>query len=213
MLSKVTMSRIESRDPSPHIPSRARAFVYVASCSDEDILKLGFSRDPLARLRSFHPRYFEFFDLDRSFLVETDRVKDARAIERRLADAVAEHRAPSPLLVDRTAGGHTEWYRGAYAAIHADAMQAIAELGHGYHASLRQWLRGRLTLQSDMIYEWSGQMLRTLEIQRGSDPQGALLLQQTLEAALDAYERVGLATDHLLPEDVLEWWQQHKSTR
>jgi hypothetical protein len=207
------MSRIESRDPSPRIPSRARAFVYVASCRDEDILKLGFSRDPLARLRSFHPRYFAFFDLDRSFLIETDRVKDARAIERRLAGKVAEHRAPSPLLVERTAGGHTEWFRGAYDAIHADALRAIAELGHGYHASLRHWLRERLVRQSDMIYEWSNRMLRAIEIQRESDPQGALELQRTLEAALDAYEHVGLATDHMLPEDVLDWWRQHKTAR
>ncbi|HET7065884.1 MAG TPA: GIY-YIG nuclease family protein [Rudaea sp.] len=207
------MSRIESRDPSPNIPSRARAFVYVASCRDEDILKLGFSRDPLARLRSFHPRYFAFFDLDRSFLIETDRVKDARAIERRLADRVAEHRAPSPLLVERTAGGHTEWFRGAYDAIRTDAMRAIAELGHGYHASLRHWLRERLTGQGDMIYEWSSRMLQAIEIQRESDPQGALKLQRTLEAALDAYEHVGLATDHMLPEDVLDWWRQHKNAR
>jgi len=207
------MSRIESRDPSPHIPSRARAFVYVASCRDEDILKVGFSRDPLARLRSFHPRYFAFFDLDRSFLIETDRVKDARAIERRLATNVAEHRAPSPLLVERTAGGHTEWFRGAYDAIHADALRAIAELGHGYHANLRHWLRERLTRQSDMIYEWSNRMLQAIEIQRESDAQGALDLQRTLEAALDAYEHVGLATDHMLPEDVLDWWRQHKATR
>ena len=207
------MSRIESRDPSPRIPSRARAFVYIATCRDEDILKLGFSRDPLARLRSFHPRYFAFFDLERSFLIETHRVKDARAIERRLADKVAEHRAPSPLLVERAAGGHTEWFRGAYAAIHADAMRAIAELGHGYHSSLRHWLRERLTAQSDMIYEWSSQMLRAIEIQRASDPQGVSDLQQTLEAALDAYEHVGFATDHLLSEDVLDWWRQHRSTR
>ena len=207
------MSRIESRDPSPYIPSRARAFVYVAACRDEDILKVGFSRDPLARLRSFHPRYFEFFDLDGSFLIETDKVKDARAIEQRLARKVAEHRAPSPLLVERTAGGHTEWYRGAYAAIHADAMRAIAELGHGYHASLRQWLRERLARQSDMVYEWSGQMFRAIEIQRGSDPQGALNLQQTLEAALDAYEHVGLTAHHILPEDVRDWWQQHHTAR
>ena len=207
------MSRIESRDPSPHIPSRARAFVYVASCRDEDILKLGFSRDPLVRLRSFHPRYFAFFDLDRSFLIETDRVKDARAIERRLSAKVAEHRAPSPLLVDRTAGGHTEWFRGAYDAIHTDALRAIAELGHGYHASLRHWLSERLSRQSDTIYEWSGQMLRTIEIQHASDPQGALSLQRTLEAALDAYEHVGLATEHMLPEDVLDWWRQFKAAR
>lgn len=207
------MSRIESRDPSPRIPSRARAFVYVATCRDEEILKLGFSRDPLARLRSFHPRYFEFFDLDRSFLIETDRVKDARAIERRLADTVAEHRAPSPLLIARAAGGHTEWFRGAYAAIHADAMQAVAELGHGYHASLRHWLSERLTQQGDTIYEWSGQMLRLIEIQRGSDVHGALNAQHTLEDALDAYDEIGLPVDQLLPEDVLDWWRQHKAAR
>ena len=206
-------SRIESRDPSPRVPSRARAFVYVASCRDEDILKLGFSRDPLVRLRSLHPRYFAFFDLDRSFLIETDRVKDARAIERRLADRVAEHRAPSPLLVDRTAGGHTEWYRGAHAAIHSEAMRAIAELGHGYHASLRHWLRERLMRQSDMVYEWSSQMLRAIEIQRGTEPQDALRLEQTLGAALDAYEHVGLTTDQLLSEDVLDWWHRHKTVR
>ena len=56
-------------------------------------------------------------------------------------------------------------------------------------------------------------MLRAIEIQRGSDPRGALTLLQTLEAALDAYEHVDLATDHLLPEDVLDWWRQHKTAR
>jgi hypothetical protein len=53
---------------------------------------------------SFHPRYFAFFDLDRSLLIETYRVKDARSSspsrQRR------GHRAPSPLLIERAAGGH-----------------------------------------------------------------------------------------------------------
>ena len=56
-------------------------------------------------------------------------------------------------------------------------------------------------------------MLRAMEIQRGSDPQGALNLQQTLEAALDAYEHVGLTAHDLLPEDVRDWWQQHQTAR
>jgi hypothetical protein len=64
-----------------------------------------------------------------------------------------------------------------------------------------------------MIYEWSGQMLRTIEMQRGSDPQGALNLQHTLAAALDAYEHVGLAAHHLLPEDVRDWWQRYQTAR
>jgi hypothetical protein len=51
-------------------------------------------------------------------------------------------------------------------------------------------------------------MLRLIEIQRGSDAQGALHTQHTLEAALDAYGHVGLPVDHLLPQDVLEWWRQ-----
>jgi len=38
--------------------------VYVLPCQHDDILKLGFSRDPLLRMQTLHQRYFDFFDLD-----------------------------------------------------------------------------------------------------------------------------------------------------
>ena len=85
--------------PVPRFASRGRAFVYVLPCRDEDLLKIGFSRDPLQRMRALHRRFFDFFDLDRAFLVATDRVRDARRIERALLTAFADRRSPAPLVV------------------------------------------------------------------------------------------------------------------
>ena len=62
---------IDRRDPASRTLSRGRCFLYVLPlASHEDVLKLGFSRDPLDRLQALHPRYFEVFDLERAFLVE-----------------------------------------------------------------------------------------------------------------------------------------------
>src|SRR5688572_27713655 len=89
--------------------STGRAFAYVLPCRHEDILKVGFSRDPLDRLQTLHPRYFEFFDIDQGLLIETDRVPDARSIESFLKAQLQEHQAPAPLVIPRSAAGHTEW--------------------------------------------------------------------------------------------------------
>ena len=66
----------------------APAFVYVAPARYEDILKLGFSHDPCRRIRSFHRRYFEYFDLKRSFAIAAIDEQDARRIERGVESAV-----------------------------------------------------------------------------------------------------------------------------
>ena len=87
----------------PRFASRGRAFVYVLPCREEDILKVGFSRDPLQRLRTLHRRFYDFFDLDRALLVETDHLRDARAIERLLITGLADHRVLAPLVVPRSA--------------------------------------------------------------------------------------------------------------
>jgi hypothetical protein len=105
--------RIDPREPCNRGPSRGRAYVYVLPCAYEDLLKLGFSRDPLDRIQTLHPRWFEFFDLDRGFLVESETVHDARDLELGLGRALIEHNAPAPLVISREAAGHTEWYRGA----------------------------------------------------------------------------------------------------
>ena len=112
--------RIDPREPNNRGPSRGRCFVYVLPCAYEDILKLGFSRDPLQRMQALHPRWFEFFDVDTAFLVETETVRDARDLELGLAKVIAEHNAPAPLVIRREAAGHSEWYRGAHAGAVAD---------------------------------------------------------------------------------------------
>ncbi len=205
--------RIQQHDPSPNVPSRGRAFTYVLPCRGEDILKIGFSRDPVARLRTLHPRYFDFFDVDRAFLIETDLVRDARRVERELARGVSEHRAPSPLVVPRNAAGHTEWYRGAYDQVAGAAASVVTKFGYVHHASLQAWLSTCLGQRSDRLFEWSLQVLDAIQIQRplGSDlarPLECLLLDR-----LDEHAAAGLAPESLIPEDVRDWYQSQCSRR
>ena len=77
-------------------------------CRDEDLLKLGFSRDPFTRFSTLHRRFFTFFDLDRGLLVDAERVAVARRIERTLIETFRDARAMAPLVVPAAAGGHTE---------------------------------------------------------------------------------------------------------
>ena len=109
------MSFVRTADPEQtRASSEGACFLYVLPCAYEDLLKLGFSRQPLRRMQELQTRYFEFFDLERAFLVETETVRDARKLELDLGRAIVAHGAPAPLLVRDEAAGHTEWYRGAY---------------------------------------------------------------------------------------------------
>lgn len=119
---------------------RGRAFLYVLMASGpEDLLKVGLTNDPLKRWSSFHPRWFQAFDLDRSLLVETETRADAQALETSLHRSLATHRCPVPMTMFTGAGGATEWYRGAHAAAHGFAVECRA---HGYvvHLQARAWL-------------------------------------------------------------------------
>ena len=59
-----------------------RAFLYVlVAAGPEDLLKIGLTHDPLARWSSFHPRWFEAFDVQHSMLIETDSRAEAQALE------------------------------------------------------------------------------------------------------------------------------------
>ena len=199
--------RIQQHDPSPNVPSRGRAFTYVLPCRDEDILKIGFSRDPLARLHALHPRYFDFFDTGRAFLIETDHVRDARRLERELASGVAEHRAPSPLVVPRNAAGHTEWFRGAYDRVADAAAIAVAKSGYVHHASLQAWLSRCLSERSDRLFEWSLQLLDAILIQRPLDAELARPLECLLLDRLDEYAAAGLSVESLVADDVRDWYR------
>ena len=197
--------RIDPREPGNRGPSRGRSYLYVLPCAYEDILKLGFSRDPLERMQSLHPRWFEFFDLDRAFLVEAETARDARDLELGLAGIVADHNAPAPLVIRREAAGHTEWYRGAYDAL-ATTAQALAAGGYVMHAPLRPWLRQRLAERSDRLFSWTMAVL-------SADALDGVVVDSAVRAvadALDAFASMDIDLDPLLAPPVLEW---HRSMR
>ncbi len=197
--------RIDPREPGNRGPSRGRSYLYVLPCAYEDILKLGFSRAPLERMQSLHPRWFEFFDLDRAFLVEAETVRDARDLELGLAGVVADHNAPAPLVIRREAAGRTEWYRGAYDAL-ATTAQALAAGGYVMHSPLRPWLRQRLMERSDRLFSWTLAVL-------SADALDGVVVDSAVRAvadALDAFASMDIDLDPLLAPPVLEW---HRSMR
>lgn len=101
-------------------------YLYVLPLAYEDILKLGISRDPFARALAFSRRYYEFFDLSRSLLVEFDSRRQAQARETVLHRRLRDWNAMQPITVPRAAAGKREWYRGAY-----DTMLAQVETDEG----------------------------------------------------------------------------------
>jgi hypothetical protein len=199
----------------PRFASRGRSFVYVLPCRDEDLLKVGFSRDPLQRLRTLHPRFFTLFDLDRALLLETERVSEARRIERLLITRFAEQRATAPLVVPRSAAGHTEWYRGvAEAAIellHAQSQLHALPL----HTPLRAWLRQRFEAWSDRLYDSTGQLLAAIEYERHNLPAALQSgrAERALREILDLYHALGIELQPLLPAPVWRFYQDGGALR
>lgn len=196
--------------PLPRFTSRGRTCVYVLPCRDEDMLKVGYSRDPLQRMRSLHRRFFEFFDLDRGLLIEAERLRDARRIERLFIEQLVTQRAPPPLVVREAAAGYTEWFRGASPQAETLAHALCAEEGLTLHA-LRPWLRARLEERSDSLYAWSGRMLEALEYEHFNLPSEARsgVVARALRDTLDACAAVGLDLAGRVPPAVLEWHAAH----
>ena len=196
---------IDRRDPTARTLSRGRCFLYVLSwASQEDVLKLGFSRDPLERLQALHPRYFEVFDLERAFLVEAEAVRDARGLELELRRVLVAHNAPAPLTVRREAAGHTEWYRGAFAQL-AEARGALEARGYVLHDPLRPWLRQALLERGDLLFSWTQAMLSPEELEwHAATTPG----QRAVRDVLDAYAAFDIALEPVLPEAVLRWHRQ-----
>jgi hypothetical protein len=190
----------------PRFAARGRAYVYVLPCRDEDLLKIGFSREPLQRFRTLHRRFFEFFDLQRGLLIEVDRVAQARRIERWFLTTWAEQRAPAPLVVPMAAAGHTEWYRGIDGEVTPMAYQLAQREGLTLHAPLRPWLAAQLMERADTLYGWSEQMLGQSQLEREYlGQQGPT--EQALLDTLDLCESLALPLEQLLPSTVLQWYR------
>jgi hypothetical protein len=168
----------------------------------EDLLKLGFSRDPLARMQALHPRFYEFFDLERAFAIRTETVAEARALETRHARGLRAHRAPVPLTATR-AGGLSEWYRGAYAALHDASNEAVA-LGFDVVAPLRGWVQVQLERAAPLLHAWTG-LLDAAELEaRGAGAVSTVAQRRVLDV-LDAYPALGLDLSAWLPDAVHRW--------
>lgn len=197
--------------PIPRFASRGRAFVYVLPCRDEDLLKVGFSRDPLQRMQTLHARFFDFFDLDRAFLIATDHVRDARRIEREFLTAFAERRSPAPLVVPDAAAGYTEWHRGAYADALARAEAIAANDGFVLHAPLRAWLRDLFVERGALLFAWSSKMLEAIEYERFNAPPSphASPIERALRDALDCFVELGIDIEPLLPSSVFIWYRNN----
>lgn len=198
----------EESAPYPRTLSRGRAYAYVLPCRYEDILKVGFTRDPLRRLHALHRRYFDFFDLDRALLIEVPRVREARAIERTLIAELVELRSPAPLVVRQVAGGHTEWYRGASALVSDALPRLLASSGGELRAPLRHWLRNEFDQFSDQLWQWSLMLMEAIEYEAHNLPPEAQrgLPALTLRHVLDSCVALDFDLVRLVPARVLEWY-------
>lgn len=194
--------------PYPRFASQGRAYVYVVPCRDEDLLKLGFSRDPFTRFSTLHRRFFEFFDLDRGLLVDAERVAAARRIERRLIGAFTDYRAMAPLVVPATAGGHTEWYRGAHPEVAGLLRSIAAEEGLMLKDGLRPWLRAHLMNRADLLHDWTLRIVDTLDWARHNAPDdpGAARLHRALLDTWAMFEAAGIDVRPLVPAAVAHWY-------
>jgi Meiotically Up-regulated Gene 113 (MUG113) protein len=178
-------------------------FVYVFPCTWEDHCKIGFSRDPLSRIQALHYRWFEFFDLDRAVLVETETVRDARDLELELRRPLAMHNAPAPLTVRKEAAGHTEWFRGAFSQLE-QAIRLLEQRGHAVHAPLRIWLRSALLTRSDRLYAWTQAQLSPDELDGSAGPTPT---QRIVRDTLDAYAALSIELEPLLAPEVIRWYR------
>lgn len=200
---------LEDEAPHPRFASRGRTFVYVLPCRYEDLLKVGYSRDPLDRFRTLHRRFFEFFDLDRGLLIDTDHLCDARRIERQFITTFAEQRAPASLVVRKVAAGHTEWFRGISPQVDALARRLCDEQGFTLHAPLASWLRDRLDERAGWLFGWSSRMFEALEYAYFNAPPeaGNDYGERALRDALDTCAALGMDLQALVPADVLDWYR------
>jgi transposase-like protein len=191
---------------TPRSLAKGRSYVYMLPCRDQDLLKIGFSREPLARFRTLHRRFFDYFDLERGLLVEVDRVAKARAIERDILLRHAEERSPAPLVIPDSAAGYSEWLRGVEPQVSARLHEFAAEEGCAAHA-LRGWVRQMFETQADRLYDWSLRMLEAAEYEAFNVPAEIASGQagRALIYAMDACEAVGIDVKAVFPDAVVAW--------
>lgn len=177
-------------------------YLYVLPLAYEDILKLGIARDPLVRAFAFSRRYYEFFDLSRAVLVEYDARKEAQARETALHRRLRDWNAVQPITVRRAAAGRTEWYRGAYDALLAEIERDHAQGRTVYRPALRWW-QARLRSERERLFEWALWLTRDDACQLPRHER-----RQWLVDVLDAYEKLGVSLEDVLPAELVRRFLQ-----
>lgn len=192
----------------PRARSRGRTYVYLLPCREEDLLKIGLTQSPLKRMRSFHRRYFDLFDLRRGWLLEADRLSQARTVERSLLRSLAERRSPPPLVVAHAAGGYTEWHRGVYDEA-AALLRDASDVGGHAMLSLDLWLRDYFLQRADLLHDWSASMLEQIEYQVHNVPREQWQLEpfHALRDTLSACVATGLEPWRWVPPEVKHWYE------
>jgi len=200
---------------APRRAHQGRTFVYILRCQGEDLLKVGFSHQPMVRFHALHPRFYTFFDLDESFLIETDRLKEARRIERLFIERWPEHQASAPLTIRPTAGGHTEWFRGVGDSVFEIARRLAERYGHPVHAPVRLWLRAQMMERADLLFAWSDRLFQIIDWQdqKRHDQAPEPRYRRMLCDALDAMESVGIDSKSLVPEPVHRCYLANRVSR
>lgn len=194
----------------PRTLGRGRTYVYLLPCREQDLVKLGFSRQPLVRMRSLHQRFFEVFDLERGLLLETDRLAVARRVERELIQHFGAERSPAPLTVAAQAGGYSEWFRGVFPEASAMLAKVAEREGFPLHP-LQAWVRDMFLAQADALYEWSLRMLDAMEYETFNVPAEwqRHTARESLRYVMDACEAVGVALPAHFPEPAVSWRRDH----
>jgi hypothetical protein len=188
-----------------------RTYVYVLASVGEDLVKVGLTHDPFARFRTFHPRFYVHFDLDRGLLIEMAQLREARRVERLFIERWPAHRAHPPTVINEAAGGHTEWFRGIEAMLQDFASRIAERYGYVLHAPLKAWLKQKLTEQADALYQWSSAILDNIEQQTLYAPeQSDRRLESTLRDMLDMYAAMDFSIENLVPNAVFEWYKAHR---
>ncbi len=181
-----------------------RCFAYVFPCQWEDHCKIGFSRDPLGRIAALHPRWFEFFCVERGTLVEAESVRDARDLELRLRAGLRAHNAPVPSTVRVEAGGGSEWFRGVEGELQS-RLRALAAGGYRIWP-LQRWLRAALAARRERLHEWTLAQLPDAGMAALVDPDLARTAQRRLRDTLDAFAALQLDPRPYLPARVRAWY-------
>jgi hypothetical protein len=195
-------------EPQVRTLSRGRCFVYLLPCREHDIQKLGFARDPWQRMQSFHPRFHEFFDLDRGALLETDTVVDARAIERALKARFTDARWPAPLVVRQRAGGMSEWFRGIDATAMAAMREIAAETGYALHTPLAPWLHQQWLPQLAQIADWIRHRFEWIEwLHFNADARVAAQAARALRNCIGAWDAIGLPLETRVSARAWKWYR------